>query len=115
LLYSYTYARREGTRFTYFYCVCVYLVKLWATNMEHSVATLEAKANVCCVKFNPATRYNIAFGSAGMYILSFFDMLRESRSPNEGIKCFKTSNAGPSLITVQLELMMLSWENLISI
>lgn len=44
--------------------------------MEHSVATLEAKANVCCVKFNPATRYNIAFGSAGIVyyylgILSF--------------------------------------------
>ena len=33
--------------------------------MEHSVATLEAKANVCCVKFNPATKYHIAFGSAG--------------------------------------------------
>ena len=40
-------------------------MKLWATNMEHSVATLEAKANVCCVKFNPATKYHIAFGSAG--------------------------------------------------
>lgn len=41
------------------------LVKLWSTKMEHSVATLEAKANVCCVKFNPSSRYNIAFGSAG--------------------------------------------------
>ena len=28
-------------------------VKLWSTNMSHSVASLEAKANVCCVKFNP--------------------------------------------------------------
>ena len=43
----------------------VILVKLWSTKMEHSVATLEAKANVCCVKFNPSSRYNIAFGSAG--------------------------------------------------
>jgi len=28
-------------------------VKLWSTNVAHSVSTLEAKANVCCVKFNP--------------------------------------------------------------
>ena len=33
--------------------------------MEHSVSTLEAKANVCCVKFNPESRYHLAFGSAG--------------------------------------------------
>ena len=27
--------------------------------------TIEGGANVCCVKFNPTTRYNLAFGSAG--------------------------------------------------
>lgn len=31
-------------------------VKIWSLNSEHSVATLEAKANVCCVKFNPYSR-----------------------------------------------------------
>ena len=40
-------------------------VKLWYTNMEHSVASIEAKANVCCVKFNPESRYHLTFGSAG--------------------------------------------------
>lgn len=40
-------------------------VKLWATNMEHSFDTLEVKANVCCVKFNPESRNYLAFGSAG--------------------------------------------------
>lgn len=40
-------------------------VKLWSTDMEHSVACLEAKANVCCVKFNPESRYHLSFGSAG--------------------------------------------------
>ncbi len=40
-------------------------VKLWATNQEHSVTALEAKANVCCVKFNPSKMYSLAFGSAG--------------------------------------------------
>ena len=44
---------------------CCVAVKLWHTNMEHSVASLEAKANVCCVKFNPNSRYHLAFGSAG--------------------------------------------------
>ena len=43
-------------------------VKLWYTNMEHSVASLEAKANVCCVKFDPDSRYHLAFGSAGTFI-----------------------------------------------
>jgi len=40
-------------------------VKLWHTNVEHSVASLEVKANVCCVKFNPDSRFHLAFGSAG--------------------------------------------------
>ena len=46
--------------------ICFLLsVKLWATNKENSIASLEAKANVCCVKFNPESRYHLAFGSAG--------------------------------------------------
>ncbi|CAB4064997.1 RFWD2 [Lepeophtheirus salmonis] len=36
-------------------------VKLWSTNIHHSVASLEAKANVCCVKFNPESCYHLAF------------------------------------------------------
>lgn len=39
-------------------------VKLWSINEEHSIATLEAKANVCCVKFNPKSSCHLAFGSA---------------------------------------------------
>lgn len=46
----------------------VFLVKLWSTDMEHSVACLEAKANVCCVKFNPESRYHLSFGSAGRQV-----------------------------------------------
>ena len=30
------------------------------------MASLEAKANVCCVKFNPESRFHLAFGSAGL-------------------------------------------------
>ncbi|XP_057289496.1 E3 ubiquitin-protein ligase COP1-like [Hydractinia symbiolongicarpus] len=54
-------------------------VKLWSTNMEHSVATLEAKANVCCVKFNPSSHYNIAFGSAD-HCVHYYDLRNPKRS-----------------------------------
>lgn len=40
-------------------------VKLWSTNLDNSVASIEAKANVCCVKFSPTSRYHLAFGCAG--------------------------------------------------
>ena len=44
--------------------------------MDHSVASLEVKANVCCVKFNPESRYHLAFGSAGVCAsVSFTDSL----------------------------------------
>ncbi|XP_067662002.1 E3 ubiquitin-protein ligase COP1-like isoform X1 [Haliotis asinina] len=48
-------------------------VKLWAINSEHSVANLEAKANVCCVKFNPESRYHLAFGSAD-HCVHYYDL-----------------------------------------
>ena len=35
------------------------------------MSTLEAKANVCCVKFNPESRYHLAFGSAGILLFIF--------------------------------------------
>lgn len=45
--------------------VLVFPVKLWSTNLDNSVASIEAKANVCCVKFSPSSRYHLAFGCAG--------------------------------------------------
>lgn len=46
----------------------MFLVKIWSTNMDHSITSLEAKANVCCVKFNPESRFHLAFGSAGEHL-----------------------------------------------
>lgn len=54
-------------------------VKLWSTNISHSVASLEAKANVCCVKFNPASCYHLAFGSAD-HCVHYYD-LRSTKQP----------------------------------
>lgn len=59
-------------------------VKLWSTNMSHSVASLEAKANVCCVKFNPSSCYHLAFGSAD-HCVHYYDL----RSTKQPLKVFK--------------------------
>lgn len=54
-------------------------VKLWSTDIQHSVASLEAKANVCCVKFNPNSCYHLAFGSAD-HCVHYYD-LRYTKQP----------------------------------
>lgn len=54
-------------------------VKLWSTDIQHSVASLEAKANVCCVKFNPNSCYHLAFGSAD-HCVHYYD-LRHTKNP----------------------------------
>ncbi|XP_033731895.1 E3 ubiquitin-protein ligase COP1-like [Pecten maximus] len=59
-------------------------VKLWSTNAEHSIASLEAKANVCCVKFNPESRYHLAFGSAD-HCVHYYDL----RNTKQAVMIFK--------------------------
>lgn len=54
-------------------------VKLWSLNAESSVATLEAKFNVCCVRFNPRSSCHLAFGSAD-HCVHYYD-LRNAREP----------------------------------
>lgn len=48
-------------------------VIIWSLNQEHSVATMDSKANVCCVKFNPESSNHIAFGSAYHHI-HYYDL-----------------------------------------
>lgn len=59
-------------------------VKLYSLNVEHSIATLEAKANVCCVKFNPKSSCNLAFGSAD-HCVHYYDL----RNMKEALTIFK--------------------------
>lgn len=59
-------------------------VKLWSLNMDHSVASLEAKANVCCVKFNPRSSCHLAFGSAD-HCVHYYDL----RNMKEALCVFK--------------------------
>lgn len=62
-------------------------VKIWSTNMDHSITSLEAKANVCCVKFNPESRFHLAFGSAD-HCVHYYD-LRNTKKPYEVFKGHK--------------------------
>ncbi|KZC05946.1 E3 ubiquitin-protein ligase RFWD2 [Dufourea novaeangliae] len=59
-------------------------VKLWSLNHDHSVASLEAKANVCCVKFNPRSSCHLAFGSAD-HCVHYYDL----RNMKEALCIFK--------------------------
>lgn len=59
-------------------------VKLWALNTDYSVASLEAKANVCCVKFNPRSSCHLAFGSAD-HCVHYYDL----RNMKEALCVFK--------------------------
>ncbi|XP_078459375.1 E3 ubiquitin-protein ligase COP1 isoform X1 [Lampetra planeri] len=54
-------------------------VKLWSTHLDNSVACIEAKANVCCVKFSPTSRYHLAFGCAD-HCVHYYD-LRNTKLP----------------------------------
>uniref|UniRef100_A0A8B9J6X3 COP1 E3 ubiquitin ligase n=1 Tax=Astyanax mexicanus TaxID=7994 RepID=A0A8B9J6X3_ASTMX len=57
----------------------IFTVKLWSTNLDNSVASIEAKANVCCVKFSPTSRYHLAFGCAD-HCVHYYD-LRNTKQP----------------------------------
>ncbi|CAF3368982.1 unnamed protein product [Rotaria socialis] len=54
-------------------------VKIWSMHNDYSVTTIDAKSNVCCVKFKPDSQYNIVFGTAD-HNLYYFD-LRNPREP----------------------------------
>ena len=40
-------------------------VKIWVSNMAYSAGIVNAEANVCSVRFHPASRYYLAYGCAG--------------------------------------------------
>ncbi|KAJ2346762.1 hypothetical protein IWW50_005555, partial [Coemansia erecta] len=53
-------------------------VKVWTTNRRSSVMTIEGKANVCCVRFNPLHGNILSFGSADHNVHCF-----DLRSPKQ--------------------------------
>lgn len=59
-------------------------VKIWTTNRRSSVLTIEGKANVCCVRFNPLHSNILSFGSADHNIHCF-----DLRSPKQPLCVLK--------------------------
>ncbi|VDN59224.1 unnamed protein product [Dracunculus medinensis] len=56
-------------------------VKLWSLNCSRSIATIEAKVNVCSVHFSPMSRHNLAFGSAD-HCVHLYDTRNISKAVN---------------------------------
>ncbi|KAI6244081.1 E3 ubiquitin-protein ligase RFWD2 [Aphelenchoides fujianensis] len=54
-------------------------VKLWSMQVPHSICTVDAKVNVCCVYFSPTSRNNFVFGSAD-HCVHLYD-LRNTTKP----------------------------------
>ncbi|KAJ1656014.1 hypothetical protein IWQ61_004344 [Dispira simplex] len=59
-------------------------VKIWSTGSNQAVMTLDSKANICCVKFNPSSSHYLSFGSADHYIY-YYDL----RQPRQALTVFK--------------------------
>lgn len=59
-------------------------VRLWSINVEHSTTCLETKANVCCVRFNPGSRFHLAYGSAD-HCVHYYDL----RHTKQALSVFK--------------------------
>ncbi|KAG0576922.1 hypothetical protein KC19_5G118200 [Ceratodon purpureus] len=59
-------------------------VKVWSTRQESSALTLDMRANICCVKFNPGSSNYVAVGSADHHI-HYFDL----RNPSMPLYVFK--------------------------
>jgi E3 ubiquitin-protein ligase RFWD2 len=56
-------------------------VKLWSVTCPQSVATIDAKVNVCCVYFSPTNRNNLVFGSAD-HCVHLYDIRNTSKAVN---------------------------------
>lgn len=63
------------------------LVKLWSVNAKRSIATIDGRANVCSVAFNPRVSHQVAFGSAD-HNIHVYD-LRSMNKPLDVLKGHK--------------------------
>lgn len=59
-------------------------VKIWSTNNEYSLLSIDAKSNVCCVVFKPDSKFHVLFGTAD-HNVHYYDI----RNPKEAVALFK--------------------------
>ncbi|TPX40051.1 hypothetical protein SeLEV6574_g06822 [Synchytrium endobioticum] len=48
-------------------------IKIWSTNQPRSVMSIDSRANICAVKFNPEVGHQLAFGSAD-HNIHYYDL-----------------------------------------
>ncbi|KAA8492799.1 E3 ubiquitin-protein ligase RFWD2 [Porphyridium purpureum] len=68
-------------------------VKIWSTTQLNSATTIENRANVCCVKFNPDSAHHIAFGSAD-HNVHYYDL----RYPRDALSVFRGHSKAVSYV-----------------
>lgn len=56
---------------------------MWSTGSQSSIAQIDMKANVCCVKYSPSCPQQLAIGSAD-HNVHLYDL----RKPNEAVRVF---------------------------
>ncbi|GAU87782.1 hypothetical protein RvY_00580 [Ramazzottius varieornatus] len=72
-------------------------VYIWSTDTPHSINSLDAKANVCCVQFSPQNRHILAYGSAD-HSIHVYD-LRNTRYAYSVLKNHKKAVAYVKFMT----------------
>ena len=43
-------------------------MKVWCIRQENSALSIDMKANICCVKYNPGSSYNIAVSNKLFFV-----------------------------------------------
>lgn len=59
-------------------------VKIWSTNSEYSLLSIDAKSNVCCCVFKPDSKFHVLFGTAD-HSIHYYDL----RNPKEAVSLYK--------------------------
>jgi E3 ubiquitin-protein ligase RFWD2 len=59
-------------------------VKIWSTNSEYSLLSIDAKSNVCCCVFKPDSKFHVLLGTAD-HSIHYYDL----RNPKEAVSLYK--------------------------
>lgn len=73
-------------------------VKIWSTNSEYSLLSIDAKSNVCCVVFKPDSKFHVLFGTAD-HNVHFYDI----RNTKEAVSLFKGHKKAVSYVKFKAE------------
>jgi E3 ubiquitin-protein ligase RFWD2 len=91
-------------------------VKIWSTNSEYSLISLDAKSNVCCVVFKPDSKFHVLFGTAD-HSIHYYDL----RMAKEPVSLFKghrkavsyvkfCSETGDEFVSASTDSLLKSWK-----